>query len=477
MTTFDDYEDYDALGLAELVRRGEVGPRDLLFAAIERIDARDPAINAIVQPLFDKAREQVIAGLPEGPFHGVPFLLKDLYVFYPGAPCENGSRLHRGWTVDWESEIVTRYRRAGLVIVGKASTSELGISVSTETAVHGATRNPWSRDRTAGGSSGGSAAAVAAGYVPMAHASDGGGSIRIPASCCGLFGLKPSRGRMTHAPAAGEGWAGLATAHVVSRSVRDSAALLDATCGPAPGDPYTAPPPTRAYLEEVGAEPGSLRIAMTREAPFGVSVHEDCREAVERAARTLEDLGHHVEEAAPDFDEDAMRGALLTVVASNMTDTLDRGNPAEQRPAREDDVERVNWAFAERGRSHSAVDYLRAVYEIHRTGRDVAGFFETYDLFLTPTLAEPPVPLGTIRTDGDLDSYNARVRDFTPFTPLFNITGQPAASIPLHWNAAGLPIGIQLAARYGDEATLFRVASQLEAAAPWFDRRPALDAI
>ena len=475
MTTFSEYDRYDGLGLAELVRRGEVTPRDLLFAAIERIDALDPKINAVVCQLFDKAREQVIAGLPEGPFHGVPFLLKDLYANYAGTPNGNGSRGLGGVVAEFDNELVARFRRAGLLILGKTNSPELGLSVSTEPLANGPTRNPWDLARTAGGSSGGAAAAVAAGMVPLAHGSDGGGSIRIPASACGLFGLKPTRARNPMGPDVGEGWAGLAAHHVITRSVRDSAAMLDATSGAAPGDPYCAPAPARPFLDEVGGDPGRLRIAWCAETGAGEPAHEDCRAALARFLAIAADQGHETEEASPAIHYDELRSALLTVIECHTAETLDLGHPLEQRALREDEVEAVTWLFAEAGRRHSPTDYIRAVNWIHEVGRKLAGFFERFDLYATPTLAQPPVPLGTIdMAKGDLEGFVDAAAAFSPFTALFNISGQPAASIPLHWNREGLPIGVQLAARFGEEATLIRVASRLEQAAPWFDRRPQL---
>ena len=469
MASFTDYEDYDGLGLADLIRRREVSAEEVLEAAIARVEARNPAVNAVVHRLYDEGRTTIATGLPDGPLAGVPFLLKDLYTFYKGAPMGNGSRLFADYVAPFDDEMVTRYRRAGLVVFGKTNTSELGVSVSTEPAAHGATRNPWDAGRTAGGSSGGAAAAVAAGMVPIAQASDGGGSIRIPASACGLFGLKPGRGRNPD----GAGWAGLAVTHAVTRSVRDSAALLDLTAGPA-GDwsTWTAPP-ARPFREAVGADPGRLRIAWAVPAPADVPVDAACRTAVEDAARLAAELGHVVEEAAPDIDHEAIKRVMLTLVESHLAQALDGSDLLAGRRATRDDVQRTTWAMADRGRRHAAADYIRATYAIRQIGARLARFFRTWDVLLTPTLARPPVPLGAIDADGeDVERFCRDIRAFIPFTQMFNISGQPAASVPLHWTPDGLPVGVQMAARVGEEDVLIRLASQFEAARPWFDRRP-----
>ncbi|MCA0239852.1 MAG: amidase [Proteobacteria bacterium] len=468
-----DYEAHDGLGLAALLRRGEVSAPELLQAAIERIEARNPALNAVVTPLFDAARAAVAQGLPDGPFRGVPFLVKELVASVAGTATTFGSRLYSHNTAAADSEIVARYRRAGLVIVGKTNSPEFGLSPTTESLLYGITRNPWRADLAPGGSSGGAAAAVAAGLVPAAHATDGGGSIRIPASACGLFGLKPTRARITAGPEGGEGLSGLAVQHVVSRSVRDSAALLDATAGPLPGDPYTAPPPRRPWLAEVGADPGRLRIAFARRAPGGVPLHPHCVAAVDDAAALCRSLGHEVEEASPDFDAEALARAFRQAFAAN-TDANIRRATGGARP-RPDQVEPLSAALAEEGRRLSAADLVAALHAMHRQGRRLAAFFERYDAWLTPTLAQPPLPIGhfDIRSS-DVDAWFDRLLAFLPFTYPFNASGQPAASLPLFWSPDGLPIGVQFAARAGDEALLFRLAGQLERARPWFGRRPVV---
>ena len=466
-----DYMGHDALGLAELVRRGEVDATELLDAAIARSDALHPTLNAVVTRLDNAARASIAAGLPAGPLRGVPFLVKELVASVAGAATTAASRLFAGNVAAHDSEVVARFRRAGLVIFGKTNSPEFGLSPSTESHLYGVTRNPWRLDRSPGGSSGGSAAAVAAGIVPVAHATDGGGSIRIPASCCGLFGLKPTRARITAGPEGGEGLSGLATQHVVSRSVRDSAALLDATCGPLPGDPYSAPPPSRRYLDEVGADPGVLRIAFARRAPSGVAVAPECVAAVDAAARLCESLGHRVEEASPECDWAGLTRDFVRVFSANVMANIARatGGALPERGV----VEPLTHTLAERGRALSATEFVLALHNLHRQARAIAGFFERHDAWLTPTLASPPLPIGWFEIDSpDVDRWIERLTAFLPFTYPFNVTGQPAASIPLHWSDAGLPIGVQFAARYGDEALLFRLAAQLEQARPWFGRRP-----
>lgn len=471
MAGFGTYDGYDGLGLAALVRAGEVSPRELLEAAVARLEAVNPRLNAVVHDLTATAERAIAAGVPDGPFTGVPYLLKDLYTFFEGAPVGNGSRLFNGFAAAFDDAMTQRARAAGLVAFGKTNTSELGISVSTEPALHGPTRNPWDLDRSPGGSSGGAAAAVAAGIVPMADASDGGGSIRIPASACGLFGLKPSRGRN---PGSG-GWSGLAVRHAVTRSVRDAAALLDAFSGAAPGDHYVAPPPARPFLAEIGADPGRLRIAVSHDLGAGIAVHADCRAGLAEAARLCESLGHHVDEAAPEVDYEGLQTAMLTIVETHVAELLTAPHPVRGGAIREHEVEATTWAMGERGRRHGAVALARAEGFVRLLGQALGRFFERYDVLLTPTLAEPPWPLGAIDSQSDdLDAFYRRIGAAIPFTQMFNMSGQPAVSLPLYWNKHDLPIGIQAAAAFGREALLLRLASQLEAARPWAARRPPL---
>jgi amidase/6-aminohexanoate-cyclic-dimer hydrolase len=471
---FQDYDNYDAMGLAELVRQRQVTPQELLDAAIERIEARDGTINAVVTKMYDQARAAIAAGLPTGPFTGVPFMLKDLGVFYAGVRTSNGSRLFAEFVPDHDSTIVARYRAAGLAIMAKTNTPEFGIAATTEPQLFGPTRNPWRLTHSAGGSSGGSAAAVAAGYMPMAHATDGGGSIRIPAANCGLFGLKPSRGRMPTGPDLGEGLAGMATGHCVSRSVRDSAALLDATHGPAPGDPYAAPPLVRPLLDEVGAAPGRLRIAVCTTDYLGHPIHPDCTTAVEAAARLCASLGHEVEEARPDFSDLALNRAWRVIPAANLWLNVNARARALGRAPRPGDVEPLTWAWMHEGGTFTAADYLETVTTMHIIGRRMGAFLERYDLLLTATLARPPLKLGEMNTTtDDVDQYVAFLfTDVAPLTPLFNQTGGAAMTVPLAWNADGLPIGIQFGGGLGDEPKLIRLAAQLEQAQPWAARRP-----
>ena len=473
----EEFTSYDGLGLAALVQKGAVSAAELLDIAIDQVEALNGGINAVVSRLYDQARAAIVAGLPAGPFTGVPYLLKDLGAHYAGAVTSFGSGLFKDFVVDHDSEITVRLKRAGLVIFGKTNTPELGLAPSTESRLFGPTRNPWRLDHSAGGSSGGSAAAVAAGMVPMAHATDGGGSIRIPASCCGLFGLKPTRARNPMGPDAGEGWGGASVGHAVTRTVRDSAALLDATSGPDLGDPYWAPPPARPFLDEVGRDPGRLRIALTTRPWNGQPVAPECAEAAVAAGRLCERLGHHVEEASPVVDAAALGRATLVIIGANLRAAIEMRAAALGREPVPADVERITWSRAMHGHTARAADYARAIGVMHRTGRAVAPFFTRYDVLLTPTMCRPPHPLGVIdlMTD-DEAAYTQAVLGTIAFTSLFNACGNPAMSVPLGWSRNGLPIGVQFAAAFGDEATLFRLGAQMEATEPWAHRRPAAPA-
>jgi len=467
----DEFTWLDATAQAELVRKKEVTPLELVEAAITRIEHLNAKLNAVVTPMYDLAREAAQAELPDGPFRGVPFLLKDLMAAYAGVTMTLGSRLLQNFVPPQDSELVVRLKKAGLIILGKTNTPEFGAVPTTEPELFGPCRNPWDTQRTTGGSSGGSAAAVAAGMVPMAHANDGGGSIRIPASCCGLFGLMPTRARNPLGPNFGDCISGLLMEHAVTRSVRDSAALLDATCGPDIGDPYWAPSPIRPFLQEVGADPGQLRIAFTTKAATGVEIHSDCIDAVQETVSLCSELGHKVEEVAPELDGEMITKAFTALWSSGCASTLKFLN------ASKDQVEPLSWALFEMGSSYSAPDYLLALQTVQWVARQFAGFFRDYDVLLTPTLAEPPVALGTFDSpeDDPLRGFH-RAEEFVPFTPICNMTGQPAMSVPLFWNSAGLPVGSHFIARFGDEATLFRLAAQLEEARPWAQRRPPVAA-
>ena len=471
----EDYQEHDGLGLAGLVARREVSPDELLDAALARLDRVEPRINALTQRLADHGRAAIARGLPAGPFTGVPFLLKDVSALLEGTATTGGSRLFDGSPADHDSTIVARYKDAGLVIFGKTNTPEFGLAASTESSHFGPTRNPWDLTRTAGGSSGGAAAAVAAGIVPMAHGSDGGGSIRIPASACGLFGLKPTRARITAGPDVGEGWGGLAVQHVLTRSVRDSAAMLDATHGCVLGDPYWTPPVERPYRDEIEHDPDPLRVALMRSPASSVEVHADCVAALDEAHRLFADLGHHVADAAPEIDADALRLATWAIAASAVNLVIRNREAETGRTITEADVEPVTWQAVRYARDLGPEDYPRAIQTVHRHGRRMAAFHHRYDVILSPTLGQPPVPLGPQRMGNpDFDEFVEALRRFSPFTSVFNLSGQPSMSVPLHWTAEGLPVGVMVSGRFGGEALLFQLAAQLERARPWAHRRPEL---
>jgi len=496
MSGFSDYDKYDGLGLAELVRKKEVKPSELVEEAISRIERLNPQLNAVIYKMYELAREAADRDIPDGPFKGVPFLMKDLLMAYAGVPLTSSSRFLKDFIPDHDSELVKRFKAAGIIIVGKTNTPEFGLVPVTEPELFGPTNNPWGLARTPGGSSGGSAAAVAAHMVPLAHASDGGGSIRMPASCCGVYGLKPTRGRNPIGPDLSEAWRGLHCDHVLTRSVRDSAAMLDATAGPDIGAPYYAVPPTRPFLSEVGVDPGKLRIAFTSEPFLGGIVDKDCVKGLEATARLCQDLGHEVVEAAPQIDGKAFARAFLTIVCVETRATIEEGEVLLNRRASFKDFEPSTWALGLLGRQWRAPELSRSLNLVQLTARQIGEFFERYDVLLTPTLAMPPLVTGALQPKGSqltamkllgrlnagglinrfsgIDVLAQHVFEFMPYTPLFNVTGQPAMSVPLYWNDEGLPIGMQFVGRYGDEATLFRLASQLEKARPWSERIPPI---
>ncbi|MBI2833396.1 MAG: amidase [Acidobacteria bacterium] len=478
MSSVVDVSALDASGLANLVRRKEITAVEVVEAAIRRLEQVNPVLNAVITPMFELARTQAAGPLPDAIFAGVPFLLKDLGPKYAGVPQSAGSELIRGFVPQHDSELVARQKRSGLIVIGKTNTPEFGILPTTEPRAFGATRNPWDTSRTTGGSSGGSAAAVAARVVPMAHANDGGGSIRIPASCCGVFGLKPTRARTPLGPDVGDLMNGLVVEHAVTRSVRDSAALLDATSGPDLGDPYWAPPPARPFADEVGADPGQLRIALSTIAPTtGQPAHPDCVAAARDAAALCADLGHEVTDAAPPLDGDLLVQTFMAVWAAGCGTAVDGLAFQSGRAVDLERVEPLTRALYEIGHRTSASEYLRAIALLQQLARQIARFFTSYDVWLTPTLAEPPVPVGTFDPPpGDPIQTVYRAAAFAAFTPICNVTGQPAMSVPLYWNAEGLPIGVHFAGRFGDEATLLRLAGQLEAARPWANRLPPIAA-
>lgn len=473
MKGFADFEQYDAVGLADLVRRGKVMAGELLEAAIERVEARNPAVNAVVMKLYDYGRQAIADGLPDGPFRGVPYLMKDLTASIAGVRMTRGSPFFADTPPALaDSEHVRRLKRAGLVIFGRTNTCELGLSLTCEPRLYGPTKNPWDPTRISAGSSGGAAAAVGARLLPMAHASDGFGSIRAPAACCGLVGLKPTRARNTFAPFLGEGLGGLSTEHAVTLAVRDSAALLDATCGPGAGDPYAAPPPARPYLQEIAADPRRLSIAWSAASPNDALLEAEPRRVLAETVKLCADLGHRVVERDPDLDRAAVVPTFLTLASANTVVNL-ASHPTAGRSAREGEVERITWLTAKMGEQVTAADYVRATQAAHRLGRQMAAFHADCDILLTPGLATLPPKLGWIDMMMDnLEEYWRRVFAFSPFTVLFNITGQPALTLPLGQSAEGLPVAVQLVARYGDEAALFRLGAQLEAARPWIGRKP-----
>ncbi|MFH1139803.1 MAG: amidase [Pseudomonadota bacterium] len=471
MSISDQFSAYDGLGLADLVRRRQATPLELLEEAISRCEQVNSRLNAVIRPMHDEARAQISTGLPDGPFAGVPFLLKDLQANYAGLPTTSGHSRLQLFPAMADSELVKRHKQAGLVIFGKTNIPEFGLPPTTEPRLFGPTRNPWDLGRSAGGSSGGSAAAVAARIVPMAHGNDGGGSIRIPASCCGVFGLKPTRARNPLGPDFGDLMNGLVVEHALTLSVRDSAALLDATSGPDVGDPYFAPSKARSFLEEVGADPGRLRIAFSAKAADQGPVSPDAVRAMEEAAALCSELGHELIEAAPAINSEAMIQAfsrLWAVGAALYMDGLDM----VLGPAQPGEVEPLTMALCEVGRGVSATQYLMTIIELQGMARQVARFFQDYDLFLTPTLAEPPVKLGELSAAADPMKNWERIVRYAPFAAVYNATGQPAMSVPLFWNEENLPLGAHFVGRFGDEATLFRLAAQLEQARPWKNRRP-----
>ncbi len=489
---FPEYDALDAMGLAALVGRREVSAAEVLEAALERADARNPRLNAIVHRADEVARRRAAGPLPPGPLSGVPFLLKDLITAWRGQPMTGASRLGAGHVPDHDSEVVRRLEGAGLVLFGLTNAPELGILAHTEPALHGPARNPWDPARTPGGSSGGAGAAVAARIVPAAHANDGGGSIRIPASHGGLVGLKPTRGRVSLAPDLGESWLGFVAEGVISRSVRDTAALLDVLAGHVPGDPFELPPPARPFLAEVGAPPGRLRVAYTSESFFGHGCSPEARAAVEDAARLLASLGHEVVEARPPFERERMVLAYVHVVAASVASEVDALARRTGRRPGWDLLEPETLGLAAGGRALRASELVDDLDAMRLMARGVARFMEHHDLLLTPTVAQPPVRVGALRPrpwevaalrvavasglrpllDQLFQQVGDRSFEATGFTMPFNQTGQPAVSLPLHWTAQGLPLGVQLVARPGEEATLLRVAAQLEEARPWAGRVP-----
>lgn len=498
MFGFDQYDQYDGLGLAQLVREKQVSAKELCEEAISRIEKINPIINAVVTPMFDIGYRIANGPLPQGPFAGVPFLLKDLTSAYAGVRMTWGCRAYKDYVPDFDSELVRRFKRAGVVPLGKTNTPEFGLMGITEPELHGPTRNPWNLFRTCGGSSGGSAAAVASGMVPIASGGDGGGSIRIPSCYCGLFGLKPTRGRTPTGPKFGELWQGAAVEHVLTRSVRDSAAMLDAVAGEDPGAPYVIKPPERPYSEEIQREPGSLKIAFNTQSPLGTETHETFKQAVVKTAKLLEELGHHVEEARPQIDGVRLANTYFALYFGEVAADIKLAESVLKRKVGRRDFEITTWFFGKLGHCHSSAEFVEAMRQWDIAARVMGEFHQKYDLYLTPTVAFPAAGIGELlpkfyekiamelviffhlapvaKATGLVNQIAIQTLAKTPFTQLANFTGQPAMNVPLHWDEEGMPCGVQFIAPFGDEATLFRLAAQLEKAKPWFDKRPSLAA-
>jgi amidase len=472
----EDYSEYDAMGLAELVRNRDVKPLELVEAAITAIESTNDTLNAVITKTFERARKAAENpdSIPDGPFRGVPFLMKDILAMMEGVPMASGSRLLKGFVPDHNSELVKRIEAAGFLILGKTNTPEFGLRATTEPLAFGPTRNPWDTNHITGGSSGGSAAAVAAGMVPLAHGNDGGGSIRIPASCCGVFGMKASRGRFTLAPDYGDFLNGLVVEGCLSRTVRDSAAFYDCIAGNIQGDPYFAPPPERAYLEAITDNPPKLKVAYSMRPPLGGIVQEDCKTALHESLKLMESLGHEIIGerdilVEPAFLQDSFIPLWTAGVALNFQ-ALAEFRGSKIKP---EEVEPHTWVLGEIGNTISAADYLLAISRCQALSRKIMGMFREFDVLVTPTLAKPPVKIGELDFDpqNPLAAFLAEA-EFTPFTAVCNVTGQPAVSLPLHWNENGLPIGTHIMAPNGGEGLLFQLAAQLEVAQPWKDKRP-----
>ncbi|MCS6929952.1 MAG: amidase [Saprospiraceae bacterium] len=491
--TFEEYRQYDALGLAALVRRGEVSPVELIDIAAARIAEVNPRLNAVIHLRVEEARNEAQQVNRDALFAGVPFLVKDLGMEVEGMPMCLGSRAYKSYRSTRDSEVIKRAKRAGLLILGKTNTPEFGLTPFTEPRAFGPTRNPWNEQYSPGGSSGGSAAAVAAGIAPIATANDGGGSIRIPASCCGLFGLKPTRGRVSWAPLLGEMWSGAAIEHCVSRTVRDSAAYLDVIQGAVPGDPYVIEPPARPYLQEVETPPGRLRIGYSLEHTMGFSIDKACEEAVLRVVDILRAEGHEVAEVPLPYLREDLANAFLAVVAGELGGDIYTLQQFLGRPVRPSDVEPSTYALYLLSQSFSAIEYVYAKRQWSIISQRIAGFYEKYDLLLTPTLARRPVPIGSLQPQGaeerlmrvvntlrlgtavkaSIQKLADKIYDYMPWTPFANITGQPSMSIPaLRTPEENLPIGVMFTARWGEEHVLFRLAGQLEKAIQWDKDKP-----
>ena len=473
MLTPQEWEARDALGIAELIKSGEINAREVVETAISRIEQLDPIVNAVIYRAFDNAIESASRQKTSSPFAGVPYLLKDLSAPAQGLPLTNGSRLLAESAATFDSSLVARLKSAGFLLLGRTNSAEFGLNISTEPAAYGPTRNPWQLDRIAGGSSGGSAAAVAAGMVPAAHATDSAGSIRIPAACNGLVGMKPSRGLNPTGPHRGQANEGISHENLVSRSVRDTAAILDVTCGPDVGAPYFFRKPPVGFLRAIQQRGKALRIALMSRNFNGEAVCADAQQAIASVGKLLAEMGHHVEDASPHFDFDVMQKSIFNILFANLAAGISDGERHRERPAAVDELEPLTRAAIERGRSLSLEEYLDAIAQLNRQARRIGAFFEAHDVLVTPVLAVDLPALGCLPTDGsDVDGHLDRLMRIAPFPMPFNGTGQPAISLPLHWTANGLPVGVQFVGRLGQDATLLHLAARLEEAHEWFGRRP-----
>lgn len=470
-----NYAKHDGLGLAKLVRDKHVKPIELVDAAIERIERHNPVVNAVIWTMYERARDMAKKKLPDGPFRGVPFLLKDILGHMEGVPNRDGSRMTPDGPSPFTSDLVQRYLTAGLIPLGKTNVPEFGLVPTTESKLYGPARNPWNPLHSTGGSSGGSGAAVASGMVPMAHANDGGGSIRIPASACGLVGLKPTRARNPMGPLLGDMMSGLGIDHIVCRSVRDAAAMLDVTAGPGLGDPYYAPSGPKSWLTASRKRPGKLRIAFAPTKLDGSPFHPDVAAAVKASAKLCKDLGHRVEEASPAIAQEQMIGPFMALWTGGLAMQVDGLSELTGRKPGPRSLEGLTLGLYEAGKSVTAAQYLGAVFQIQALARQVAAWHERYDIWITPVLSTPPIALGSIDFDErDPMKGFAPIIDYVPFTALQNATGQPAISLPLHMTADGLPVGVQFVGRVGEEALLLQLARSIEKAAPWKDRHPSI---
>jgi Asp-tRNA(Asn)/Glu-tRNA(Gln) amidotransferase A subunit family amidase len=470
--SYGDYEKLDAVALADLIARKEIAPSDALEAAIARADAVNAKLNAIVLPYYEMGREAARAGV-SGRLAGVPMLLKDLGIQMKGTVTTGGSRFFKDAVADHDSTLVERYRAAGLVIFGKTASPEFGATATTESMLWGPTHNPWDTSRSSGGSSGGAAVAVAAGIVPAAHASDGGGSIRIPASHCGLFGLKPSRGRTPAGPDAIENWMGLSVTHAITRSVRDCALLLDIAGGPEAGSRVIPAAPV-SFLDAAGRPPKPLKIALLETNPLGVPVHADCQSALSNTAKLCERLGHHIEPVTLTLPVGPMMEGMGVITGTGALSLIRSREHALGRAATPDDLEPITWQTFQRSQALSAEKLFSARATADQVGRIFDTLLSGYDLILSPVTAAPPPPLGALSLNQPYEAFVRFAVQASCYTSMYNIAGLPAMSVPLNWNEQNLPIGSMFAARFGDEATLLQLAAQLEQAAPWWDRRPAV---